>query len=59
MWYSSGGTKSVLHTDGYENVNCLIRGNKKLIMINSSYPTEVRIITILETTKFKLTYYQS
>ncbi|EDV25228.1 uncharacterized protein TRIADDRAFT_56961 [Trichoplax adhaerens] len=40
MWFSSGGTKSVLHTDGYQNLNCLFRGTKDLVMINSSYPRE-------------------
>ena len=26
MWFSSGGTTSVWHNDGYENINCLIKG---------------------------------
>ncbi|RDD36086.1 Lysine-specific demethylase 8 [Trichoplax sp. H2] len=36
MWFSSGGTKSVLHNDGSENLNCLFRGSKELIMINKN-----------------------
>ena len=32
MWFSSGGTKSVLHTDSYENINCLFSGSKRLWM---------------------------
>lgn len=34
MWFSSGGTKSVLHNDGLDNVNCLIDGEKYLVMID-------------------------
>ena len=32
MWFSSGGTKSVLHNDAFENINCLFDGTKELIM---------------------------
>ena len=31
---SSGGTKSVLHTDDLDNINCLFRGSKELLFIN-------------------------
>lgn len=34
MWLSSGGTKSVLHTDSLENINCLIDGNKEFVMVH-------------------------
>ena len=34
MWFSSGGTKSVLHNDGLDNINCLLDGSKDLIMFN-------------------------
>ncbi|XP_064608195.1 bifunctional peptidase and arginyl-hydroxylase JMJD5-like [Liolophura sinensis] len=34
MWFSSGGTKSVVHTDAVENINCLIRGDKEFVMID-------------------------
>lgn len=34
MWFSSGGTKSVLHNDGSDNLNCLFRGSKELVMID-------------------------
>lgn len=33
-WFSSGGTKSVLHNDDVDNLNCLYRGNKTLIFLN-------------------------
>ena len=36
MWYSSGGTKSVLHQDSFENINCLYRGSKRLLI--AEYP---------------------
>ena len=32
MWFSSGGTKSVLHTDQYDNLNCVVRGEKIFVM---------------------------
>jgi len=31
--FSSGGTKSVLHTDSYENLHCLASGVKELVLI--------------------------
>uniref|UniRef100_H2YUZ2 JmjC domain-containing protein n=2 Tax=Ciona savignyi TaxID=51511 RepID=H2YUZ2_CIOSA len=34
MWYSNGGTKSVLHNDDVDNINCLYRGNKTLTFVN-------------------------
>lgn len=34
MWFSSGGTKSVVHTDAVENINCLLRGDKEFVMID-------------------------
>nr|XP_002129610.1 jmjC domain-containing protein 7 [Ciona intestinalis] len=37
MWFSSGGTKSVLHNDGFENINCLYDGSKELVMIDKKY----------------------
>lgn len=32
MWFSSGGTKSVLHNDDGENINCVLSGNKEFFM---------------------------
>lgn len=32
-WFSSGGTKSVLHNDDVDNINCLYRGKKELLFI--------------------------
>ncbi|XP_057300540.1 bifunctional peptidase and arginyl-hydroxylase JMJD5-like [Hydractinia symbiolongicarpus] len=34
MWFSSGGTKSVLHNDHIDNVNCLFSGSKQLYMVD-------------------------
>jgi hypothetical protein len=34
MWFSSGDTKSVVHTDSAENINCLIAGFKTLVLVN-------------------------
>ncbi|XP_021377379.1 tRNA wybutosine-synthesizing protein 5-like isoform X2 [Mizuhopecten yessoensis] len=36
MWYSSGGTNSVVHTDSVDNINCLYRGKKEFILIDPS-----------------------
>jgi hypothetical protein len=35
MWFSSGGTKSVVHTDDYENVLCVLDGKKELVLVDS------------------------
>jgi hypothetical protein len=32
MWFSSGGTKSVVHTDDYENILCMFDGTKEVIL---------------------------
>jgi hypothetical protein len=34
MWFSSGGTKSVVHTDDYENILCVIDGVKELVLVD-------------------------
>ncbi|KAL5010674.1 hypothetical protein ScPMuIL_012979 [Solemya velum] len=36
MWFSSGGTKSVVHTDSVDNIICVYRGEKTFIMIDPS-----------------------
>ena len=41
-WFSSGGTKSVLHNDDVDNINCLLRGKKQLLFIDyNKYKTKV------------------
>jgi len=37
MWFSSGGTKSVLHFDNSENINCLFDGSKELTMSHKRF----------------------
>jgi len=37
IWWSSGGTKSVIHKDGAENLNCLIQGTKRVIFWSPAY----------------------
>ncbi|XP_013411943.1 jmjC domain-containing protein 5 [Lingula anatina] len=37
LWFSSGGTKSVLHSDDIDNINCLMDGTKRLIFIDKKY----------------------
>ncbi|CAH3028941.1 unnamed protein product [Porites evermanni] len=43
VWFSSGGTKSVLHFDSVDNINCLFDGTKELLMINKSYLEQAHI----------------
>ena len=35
--FSNGGTKSVLHTDSYENLHCLASGIKEFVLIEPKY----------------------
>eukprot|EP00795_Rhopilema_esculentum_P017207 gene17207-8752_t len=44
MWFSSGGTKSVLHQDSFENINCLFRGQKRLLI--AEYPKYKKQVVI-------------
>ena len=37
IWFSSGGTKSVLHTDTLENLHCLVSGTKKFVMFKPHF----------------------
>ena len=39
IWFSSGGTKSVLHTDSFENFHCLVSGRKEFVLIEPHYST--------------------
>ena len=34
VWFSSGGTKSVLHNDGPDNINCIFDGTKEMILFD-------------------------
>lgn len=39
MWFSSGNTSSVVHTDDYDNINCVLQGDKQFILIDPhKYP---------------------
>jgi hypothetical protein len=45
MWFSSGGTKSVVHTDDYENILCMFDGTKEVILVDYyKYKNEVDVI---------------
>ena len=37
LWMSSGGTESVLHSDQYDNLNCVLSGSKRFLLIDSAY----------------------
>ena len=34
LWFSSGGSKSHLHVDTVENINCMISGSKKWFLVD-------------------------
>ena len=34
MWFSSGGTSSVIHTDDYENILCVLDGIKQVVLVD-------------------------
>lgn len=41
LWFSSGGTKSVLHLDEMENFNCLLDGTKDLVIVDRKFQAEI------------------
>ena len=41
LWFSSGGTKSVLHTDTQENLHCLVSGTKKFVIIKPYFAESI------------------
>ncbi|XP_071955296.1 bifunctional peptidase and (3S)-lysyl hydroxylase Jmjd7-like [Antedon mediterranea] len=43
MWISNGGTKSVLHNDDVDNINCLYSGKKEIIFIDYKYRENVTL----------------
>jgi hypothetical protein len=47
MWFSSGGTKSVTHTDDYENILCLFSGRKTFTLIDSYEHAEALNVSLV------------
>ena len=47
MWFSSGGTKSVLHFDAVDNINCLFSGNKELFMVDKVFLLCIQLSNIV------------
>ena len=39
--YSSGNTSSVVHTDDYDNINCVLQGEKQFILVDPHVYEEV------------------
>ncbi len=37
LWFSSGGTKSVVHTDSFENLHCLVSGKKRFVLMEPRF----------------------
>ena len=45
MWFSSGGTKSVIHNDDVDTINCVFSGSKEFIFMNiTKYRNQVNNI---------------
>ena len=40
MWFSSGGTQSVVHTDAVDNINCVFDGSKEFVLIDPGLHVE-------------------
>ena len=34
IWFSSGSTKSVLHYDAVDNINCVLDGKKEIFLVD-------------------------
>jgi len=43
LWFSSGGTKSVLHNDHAENIMCVFRGTKEFFLVDKEYQELVNV----------------
>lgn len=43
LWFSSGGTKSHLHRDMLDNINCLLDGKKEIIFIDKVWLTCIQL----------------
>ena len=41
LWMSGGGTKSILHKDAYNAINCLYNGTKKWKLIEYKYEDKI------------------
>ena len=39
--FSSGGTKSVLHSDSSENLHCVVSGQKRFVLIDPQYAHKI------------------
>ena len=46
MWFSSGGTKSVLHNDHAENIMCVFKGTKEFFLIDREYQEQVKFFFV-------------
>lgn len=43
MWFSSGNTSSVLHYDSMDNINCVLDGKKKMVLIDKVSLTDCKV----------------
>lgn len=39
--FSSGGTKSVLHSDSFENFHCVVSGRKEFVLFEQKYSQDI------------------
>lgn len=40
MWFGRGGSKSVVHYDDQDNINCMFMGRKRFILMHPSYKNQ-------------------
>ena len=45
VWFSSGGTKSVFHSDDVDNINCILDGSKSLVMIDKVSDKPINMVS--------------
>ncbi|XP_050394060.1 tRNA wybutosine-synthesizing protein 5 [Patella vulgata] len=45
MWFSSGGTSSVVHYDAVDNINCVYRGSKDIVIVD---PVKYEGMTLID-----------
>ena len=46
LWFSSGNTKSVLHKDNVENINCIFDGDKDIVFVDKVSVSQTHVIML-------------
>ncbi|XP_037080541.1 bifunctional peptidase and arginyl-hydroxylase JMJD5-like [Pollicipes pollicipes] len=48
LWFSSGGTRSVLHYDELDNINCVLDGSKQFFLVDAEHEAKHEYIDHME-----------